>query len=418
MLIKRLSLLLPLGLLLALASLSGTQAVADAPQPQVVGEVTAPGVTLDPTELHLVEGGEPDQYELALTARPKRPVTVTLQFGKQVELAPSMLVFTETNWAAGQVITVTAVDDVLVEGEHTATVTHHITTADPFYGDVSIPNVPVHITDNDSPGLALPASIEVAEGRGPVTYTVSLFTQPSDLVLMMLETDDQLTLSPQSLVFDGQTWHIPQTITITAVDDDELEGSHTAVIYHDVRSVDPDYNGPRTRLKVRIADNDYRVHLPIVAKPAAPPSPPPVHLLIDAPDACPGYAVVPDHLYRDDWDHQADQDWYVFNALASNVYEIETGDLADWTDTVLTLYAFDCTTVLAENDDAGPDTYASRIVWTAPADGVYRVRARAYDGQVYGQETGYTLGVSVAPAGSKPQVEPTTDKPTPPPYQD
>jgi uncharacterized repeat protein (TIGR01451 family) len=80
----------------------------------------------------------------------------------------------------------------------------------------------------------------------------------------------------------------------------------------------------------------------------------------------------------------ADKDWMRFEALAGHVYTITTSRLGAAVDTVLSLYAKDGSTLLAENDDAAPDAdvdnpNASRIVWTAPESGVYFVRVTHFD---------------------------------------
>jgi uncharacterized repeat protein (TIGR01451 family) len=77
----------------------------------------------------------------------------------------------------------------------------------------------------------------------------------------------------------------------------------------------------------------------------------------------------------------ADKDWGRFEALAGHVYTMTTSRLGAAVDTVLRLYAEDGSTLLAESDDAAldSDAKASRIVWTAPKNGVYFVRVTHFD---------------------------------------
>jgi hypothetical protein len=131
------------------------------------------------------------------------------------------------------------------------------------------------------------------------------------------------------------------------------------------------------------------VYLPLVVR-----NWPPLHEVADAPDACPGMAMELDHFYRDDLDRANDNDWYSFTATAGAAYTLQTRDLEASADTVLALFAPDCSTELAENDDAAPGDRASRIEWTAPAGGVYCVDVRGYDWRVYGANTHYTLAVT------------------------
>jgi len=72
-------------------------------------------------------------------------------------------------------------------------------------------------------------------------------------------------------------------------------------------------------------------------------------------------------------------DWIAFNACASRTYTIETGHLGAAADTVVEVYLPDCTTLFASNDD-GAGGRASRVVFTAPLDGIYRIRVLQADG--------------------------------------
>jgi len=67
-----------------------------------------------------------------------------------------------------------------------------------------------------------------------------------------------------------------------------------------------------------------------------------------------------------------------------------------YTDTdVLHLYDIDGTTELAQNDNYG-DTFASHILWQAPADGSYFVRVHHYSREAYGADTQYDIWVQGA----------------------
>lgn len=159
-----------------------------------------------------------------------------------------------------------------------------------------------------------------------------------------------------------------------------------------------------------------RIFLPLIMR-GYPPAPPVVQVG-DAPGTCPGLSIALDTFYRDAFDGENDNDWYAFQAVAGQTYVLETGNLGPQADTLLALYAAtDYETPLAENDDINyPHDVASRIVWTAPADGVYSALVRSYDWRVYGPGTDYTLRVTRSTGGATPQsVTPSTDKPAPPP---
>jgi hypothetical protein len=68
-------------------------------------------------------------------------------------------------------------------------------------------------------------------------------------------------------------------------------------------------------------------------------------------------------------------DWLKFTAQAGKVYNITTLASGVRADTVLTLYDTDGVSILVANDDQEESTdFSSRIVWEAPADGLYFIR--------------------------------------------
>lgn len=77
-----------------------------------------------------------------------------------------------------------------------------------------------------------------------------------------------------------------------------------------------------------------------------------------------------------DIEEGGDVDWFRFTASAGGLYALST-TLGSLSDTTLTLYSADGTTVLDSNDDAA-DTLASRIDWTAPSTGVYYLKVAGY----------------------------------------
>ena len=86
------------------------------------------------------------------------------------------------------------------------------------------------------------------------------------------------------------------------------------------------------------------------------------------------------------------EDWAVFNACVGRIYVLSTANLEASADTVLELYGPDCVSLITSNDNGGGGR-ASRIVWGAPASGVYHVKIRQADGSA-GLDRGYGLRLS------------------------
>lgn len=121
------------------------------------------------------------------------------------------------------------------------------------------------------------------------------------------------------------------------------------------------------------------------------------------------------------FDPQADQDWMWFQATRGVTYTIRTFNLVRDTDTVLSLYDTDGSTLLAINDD-DPDSeelFASRIDWTAPVDGRYYIMVRDFFGR--GDCLGYDIAVTAPEMAFRAYVpvleggEPGVPTPTPTP---
>jgi hypothetical protein len=100
----------------------------------------------------------------------------------------------------------------------------------------------------------------VVEGGAGDTYTVVLSEAPTHDVTLTVSPDTQLQATPGTLVFSPTDWDAPQTVTVSAVDDDADEGEHTGFISHTTSSADPDYDNLVTAdLLVSITDNDLNL---------------------------------------------------------------------------------------------------------------------------------------------------------------
>jgi len=204
-----------------------------------------------------------DTYKLKLGSDPSASVTVTITWlpVDQITVSPTTLTFTTGNWMNFQTITVTAVDDSIVEGDHQATVTHTCASTDPDYNGVTS-SLTVDIEDNDDILIITESDGDtlVAEA-GPTfdTYTVSLRDDPKSghpVTVNLTTPDGQTTVLPATLTFTHSD-HAAKTVTVTAVDDHLVEASpHPGVIVHTTSCTEPGLNGKIAYLTAHITDND------------------------------------------------------------------------------------------------------------------------------------------------------------------
>ncbi|MCY2994598.1 MAG: autotransporter-associated beta strand repeat-containing protein, partial [Planctomycetota bacterium] len=128
-----------------------------------------PEVTVSPTAVNVTEAGTIATYDLFLGTPPTGEVTITITPDAQTTVNPSTLTFTTTNWATHQPVTVTAVDDQVVEGTHSSTIQHAAVGGG--YTGVTISDVTATVTDNDKASLSI-NDISVGEG-GVFTFTIT-----------------------------------------------------------------------------------------------------------------------------------------------------------------------------------------------------------------------------------------------------
>lgn len=114
----------------------------------------------------------------------------------------------------------------------------------------------------------------------------------------------------------------------------------------------------------------------------------------------------------------SDSDYVKFSATTNTTYVIETSNLGSRCDTTLYLYDTDGGTEVTRNYDGGSGL-ASRIVWTAPADGIYYILVRHFLPGTYGVNTEYDLAVTSGTGADVYEPDDTfsqaTDIGTPPP---
>ena len=100
----------------------------------------------------------------------------------------------------------------------------------------------------------------VTEGASDeATYTLALRTPPDDDVTVLVSPGPQLYADVASVTFASSTWNVPQTVTLTAADDNSIEDSHTGTVTHTVSSTASEYDGLSvSSVSIPITDNDAR----------------------------------------------------------------------------------------------------------------------------------------------------------------
>ena len=220
------------------------------------------GISVSKTSLELVEGGA-DTYSVALDSEPHDSVSVTLKSNDTsiAALSLAVLTFTASNWNTEQTVTITGVEDTIVNDSARSTwITHRVSSKDTDYSEYTLTKVAVTVADNDTAGFTVSAtSVHTTEGE-MTAYTLALNTQPTDPVSVALASRDTAiaTVSPPMLTFNVSDWSAPQTVTVAGGEDDMVNAqARTTSIGHRVKSVDANYDGYVVGdVAVTVADND------------------------------------------------------------------------------------------------------------------------------------------------------------------
>ena len=247
------------------------------------------GITVTPTAgLTTTEAGGTAAFTVVLTSQPAANVSVGLSSSNVAEgsVAPAALTFTAANWNQAQTVTVTGVDDAVVDGNIPYTIiTAPAVSTDPNYSGRNSADVAVTNNDNDTAGVTVSATTtNAAEGGANGSYSLVLTSQPTANVTVNFNTGSQISaIAP--IAFTPANWKVPQNVVVTAVDDTVVEGNHTGAIAHTATSTDSKYNGIAIgQLTVSITDNDIA--------PTPTPAPTPIPAPIPTPTPAPTPAPI------------------------------------------------------------------------------------------------------------------------------
>ncbi|MEM7184721.1 MAG: hypothetical protein AAF518_27750 [Spirochaetota bacterium] len=166
--------------------------------------------------------------------------------------AIASLTFTSSNWDTAQTVTVSAVDNSIVSGAVTSTIVHSITSSDSNYNGITVSDLTVSVSDNDSGTVTITESgtdTTAMEGYGNDTLSFVLTAEPVADVTVSISFDttqvkvNSSTSSPVSLTFTSANWNTAQSVTVEAVDDGSIESAvHTSSLSYTTSSTVSTYD--------------------------------------------------------------------------------------------------------------------------------------------------------------------------------
>ncbi|MBF2755390.1 MAG: hypothetical protein ISN29_09070, partial [Gammaproteobacteria bacterium AqS3] len=211
-------------------------------------------VELDVSKSSLSIGeGSTDTFTVKLKTDPGESMSVSLESDNaDVTLSAASLSFTGGsggNWNDAQTVTVTAGHDDDFDNDSA--------TIDLTGARITASSATVSVTDDDI-GLTLSATTLTVVEEKSATFTIELASAPTGNATVTLvqpddNTNDDVTISPASLTFTTGDWDDPQTVTVSAGDDQD-GFDETASI--SISSSGGGYDGLTESVSVSITDND------------------------------------------------------------------------------------------------------------------------------------------------------------------
>ncbi len=216
---------------LTVSGAAGTLAVTDA-EVTIADDDGAPTATLALTPATIDESGTTNVSTVtaSLSSASSAALTLTVSAGAGVTLSSNkVLTIAAGQTASAGTVTLTAIDNDVDAADLAVTVS---AAASGGNGVANPASVTLTITDDDTRGVTVsPNSLTLAEVDDGTTenakenegsYTVVLTSEPTADVTVALtaQTNSPVTLDKTSLTFTAATWDDPQTVTVTAVDDD------------------------------------------------------------------------------------------------------------------------------------------------------------------------------------------------------
>ncbi len=196
------------------------------------------------------ETGGQDSFNVVLNTKPTDNVTIGLSSSNTGEgtVSPSTLTFTPDNWYTPQAVTVTGIDDSEADGDQTYTIiTDMASSGDSNYNGLNPADVTVTNTNDDAGIMVMPtAGLVTTEAGGQDDFTVVLKAKPTADVMIGVSSSntDEGTVSTPILTFTPNNWDMPQTVTVTGVNDSVDDDDQPYTIITDMAtSADLRYDG-------------------------------------------------------------------------------------------------------------------------------------------------------------------------------
>ena len=214
----------------------GFDALADKTVTATTTDDDVPGFTVTETDgsTQVAESGTTDTFTVVLDAQPTSDVVFNISPVDSTESSVTSTTFTNGNWDTPQIVTVTGVNDFLIDGTITAAITVSIDDAN-SNADFALTDQSVNVStlDDDVAGFTVTetdGSTSVNES-GINDTTIVLTAQPvSDVVLTIVSSDNTESSATSTVTFTTNNWNTAQSVEVVAVDEFIIDGNQNSTL--------------------------------------------------------------------------------------------------------------------------------------------------------------------------------------------
>ncbi len=214
------------------------------------------------------EGGGTADFVFTLTSQPTAAVTIPINLYAAGETSgPASLVIPPAEWNTGVVLTITGVDDTIIDGDIVDTInTGNPSSSDPDYDALTgadVQQLVVTNLDNDFASVVVtPIVGNTTEAGGTASFNFTLTSEPSAAVTIPINGYDPTEGSGSpNIILDNTTWNTGVNLVVIGLDDLIADGDVQYTINTgSPTSTDTDYNAllasDVAQLSVTNIDND------------------------------------------------------------------------------------------------------------------------------------------------------------------
>jgi hypothetical protein len=206
--------------------------------------------------------GQVATFTVKLSSKPKATVTISVtESTSAVTFDINTLSFTTNNWDTAQIVTVTVVEDNLVNGARSVSIVTSATSSDEYFS-AKTSTATLSITDNDVASISFttfaPANIDQAGDNAKSITTIKLGAQPTeDVIVTVSYTSTFSTLltasgsgvsgtayaSPITVTISPNNWNTGVTLTLTSESDSSSNPNAVVTLSMTTTSSQSAFNG-------------------------------------------------------------------------------------------------------------------------------------------------------------------------------